>query len=315
MKSFPYTMMIVLVAVGMMAGLAAVAQGDPILWAGSYNNSARTVYGTAYDAAGTTGTNFNITSRWATGIALAPDGATGYISTYDADAGDPRNAGVYSFNTTTGAVAMFAAYSNSGEDCMGLAVDSSGNIYVADSNNGYVDKFTPAGVKTDNWAGGRTGDYFADIEIVGNDLYAAVLFGNPGVAKINLTTGAVTQVLNSAGRTNGVAHGPDGSWYTTEGNTGKVYKHDSAWGNSTLLGTMSSGKVGDVDYWDGALYVSAHSSGIQKCALDTLGWSTFVSAASGVEFSYTVMIPEPGTLALLATGLIGLLCYAWRKRK
>lgn len=29
---------------------------------------------------------------------------------------------------------------------------------------------------------------------------------------------------------------------------------------------------------------------------------------------YTV-IPEPSTLALLATGLIGLLCYAWRKRR
>ena len=27
------------------------------------------------------------------------------------------------------------------------------------------------------------------------------------------------------------------------------------------------------------------------------------------------IVPEPGTLALLATGLIGLLCYAWRKRK
>ena len=26
-------------------------------------------------------------------------------------------------------------------------------------------------------------------------------------------------------------------------------------------------------------------------------------------------VPEPCTLALLATGLIGLLCYAWRKRK
>ena len=26
-------------------------------------------------------------------------------------------------------------------------------------------------------------------------------------------------------------------------------------------------------------------------------------------------IPEPGTLALLATGLLGLLCYAWRKRR
>ncbi|MBU4271699.1 MAG: PEP-CTERM sorting domain-containing protein [Planctomycetes bacterium] len=27
------------------------------------------------------------------------------------------------------------------------------------------------------------------------------------------------------------------------------------------------------------------------------------------------LVPEPGTLALLATGLIGLLCYAWRKRR
>ena len=25
--------------------------------------------------------------------------------------------------------------------------------------------------------------------------------------------------------------------------------------------------------------------------------------------------PEPGTLALLAAGLAGLLCYAWRKRR
>ncbi|MCG2685700.1 MAG: PEP-CTERM sorting domain-containing protein [Planctomycetales bacterium] len=26
-------------------------------------------------------------------------------------------------------------------------------------------------------------------------------------------------------------------------------------------------------------------------------------------------IPEPSTLALLAAGLLGLLCYAWRKRR
>ena len=29
----------------------------------------------------------------------------------------------------------------------------------------------------------------------------------------------------------------------------------------------------------------------------------------------TTAIPEPGTLVLLAAGLAGLLCYAWRKRK
>ena len=28
-----------------------------------------------------------------------------------------------------------------------------------------------------------------------------------------------------------------------------------------------------------------------------------------------VVVPEPSTLALLVSGLIGLLCYAWRKRK
>ncbi|MBU4272136.1 MAG: PEP-CTERM sorting domain-containing protein [Planctomycetes bacterium] len=30
---------------------------------------------------------------------------------------------------------------------------------------------------------------------------------------------------------------------------------------------------------------------------------------------YTGVIPEPSTLVLLASGLVGLLCYAWRKRK
>ncbi|MBU4271869.1 MAG: PEP-CTERM sorting domain-containing protein [Planctomycetes bacterium] len=47
---------------------------------------------------------------------------------------------------------------------------------------------------------------------------------------------------------------------------------------------------------------------------------TFTAPANTGSYSFnlsgfTNRIPEPGTLALLATGLIGLLCYAWRKRK
>ncbi len=33
------------------------------------------------------------------------------------------------------------------------------------------------------------------------------------------------------------------------------------------------------------------------------------------EFTFRVVVPEPSTTVLLACGLFGLLCYAWRKRK
>jgi len=44
-------------------------------------------------------------------------------------------------------------------------------------------------------------------------------------------------------------------------------------------------------------------------------WDSFV-AITEVSFETAgEPIPEPGTLVLLAAGLVGLLCYAWRKRK
>ena len=40
-----------------------------------------------------------------------------------------------------------------------------------------------------------------------------------------------------------------------------------------------------------------------------------VDAFDNIHLASAAAVPEPGTLALSATGLIGLLCYAWRKRK
>lgn len=54
-----------------------------------------------------------------------------------------------------------------------------------------------------------------------------------------------------------------------------------------------------------------HYSGL----IDELAVYDKVLTESEVNGHVAATIPEPSTLVLLATGLIGLLCYAWRKRK
>ena len=81
--------------------------------------------------------------------------------------------------------------------------------------------------------------------------------------------------------------------------------------------------------WTG--YGSNDANSIWEIALNPLGQVTGTDievlvgrqgALSGEVFNRSCyvgvayyLVPEPSTLALLATGLIGLLCYAWRKRK
>jgi hypothetical protein len=81
------------------------------------------------------------------------------------------------------------------------------------------------------------------------------------------------------------------------------------------------------DYWDSPLADASQKVQVNSKATP---WAASVAGAyqeftiwSGVLtqtnvtnlFTSNTIVPEPGTLALLATGLLGLLAYAWRKRR
>jgi hypothetical protein len=84
---------------------------------------------------------------------------------------------------------------------------------------------------------------------------------------------------------------------------GHVYQ-GADWANENITNTAAE-RIGDFigrpeDQWVGSIDAVAFSTGL-------LGPSNFVLPAIGV--------PEPGTAMLLFVGVLGLLAYAWKKRK
>lgn len=84
----------------------------------------------------------------------------------------------------------------------------------------------------------------------------------------------------------------------------------------TAVANAFDGGVGQSATAGGVLW--GYASGLGSTTIGTIGGSVaggnayivLDSAGNGVT-----MVPEPGTFALLAAGLFGLLAYAWRKRK
>jgi hypothetical protein len=81
-------------------------------------------------------------------------------------------------------------------------------------------------------------------------------------------------------------------------------------------GASGGGTIGSVPITTQAFDISATARYVRVLIhSDWNGIATDNVGLAQVAFGGTAVTPEPGTLVLLASGLIGLLCYAWKNRK
>jgi hypothetical protein len=86
------------------------------------------------------------------------------------------------------------------------------------------------------------------------------------------------------------------------------------WDNADPLNASTSGTVdlgaftGTAGGYDGLSKILVFTT-VTTCGFDN------ISLSAGGPVDPSPSVPEPSTLALLVSGLVGLLCYAWRKRK
>ena len=170
-------------------------------------------------------------------------------------------AGVCGSADGTGAAARF-------NGPMGVAVDSGGNVYVADSNNGAIRKITPSGVVTTPF---RYGSPFGIAVDGGGNLYVsdfseativkmtpggvvAVLAGTPGVRGDADGTGPSAQFSNPSG----ICVDENGNVYVADQLYSTVVNHTAQYFGNTIrkitqsgIVTTLAGRSGFVDDVDG----------------------------------------------------------------
>lgn len=252
----------------------------------------------------------------------------GYLYSAGGLASDSSGGGkVQVFDAATGAVSSTITVDSS-DIVRGLVCDFSGNLYCHLGGGG-VSKVLSDGTTvisywgTDAYSGG------ADLEIFGDDLYAGT---SSGVYSFDLANGgAATQLSGTSGyQVTGLTFTDDGTLYTVCNNTSRSYGKDLlewAYNDTTdeyeITAEINiSDSAKDVDLIDGFLYISSNSytRAIMKYDYvndDLTVWQTADSAyaKAGYLVNTPLTIPEPSVVVLLATGLFGLLAYAWRKRK
>lgn len=234
-----------------------------------------------------------------------------------------RNPGtIYEF-TPSGGSSTFATGLSGPQ---GLALDSSGNLFEGDSGSGTIYEFTPGGIQS-TFASGFGGIYYGPYALAFNS--SGDLFSPNGGSIYEFTPGGNKSVFASglpftgAGpypNVDGLAFNSVGDLFASDWTSGDIYEFTPNGTQSTFASGLSypnslafdsSGNlfVTGGGYSSGAGYIDEFTpNGTQ---------STFATGLNdpGYLAFGAIPTPEPSTFALLCVGAIGLLGYAWRRRK
>jgi len=212
-------------------------------------------------------------------------------------ASDPTEGGIWKFSPS-GAGTLVDSYGQGIVQSGGLALDNSGNLFVADWQSNQIQKITPNGTVT-QFATGLNAPQGLAFDGSGN-FYAANL-GNSTISKIT-STGTVTQFASGGG-----LDAPYGLAFDSHGN---LYAANS--GNSTISEISPGGTVsqfasgGGLSEPEGLTFDSsgilyADNNGGTISEITSNGSvSQFSNFGGGPGFLVSEAVPEPSSVAILS---------------